>query len=96
MEKLEIGQVVKSKSGRDKNSLYTVTKVLKNGYVEVVDGKYRKIQNPKLKNVKHLEIMKHVAEIQMDLNTKDPNNQNAKVQKILKRLGNEMEEILHV
>lgn len=96
MEKLEIGQVVKSKSGRDKNSLYTVTKVLKNGYVEVVDGKYRKIQNPKLKNVKHLEIMKRVAGIQMDLNTKDPNNQNAKVQKILKRLGNEMEEILHV
>lgn len=96
MEKLEIGQVVKSNSGRDKNNLYIVTNVLKNGYVELVDGKYRKIKNPKRKNARHLEILKHVAGIQIDLNAKDSNNQNAIVQKILKRLGNEMEEMLHV
>lgn len=96
MEKLEIGQIVKSKSGRDKDRLFIVTKVLENGYVNVVDGKYKTLQNPKLKNIVHLKNMKHVATIQIDADAKDQNNQNATIRKELKRLGNEMEEVVYV
>lgn len=92
MEQLRIGQIVRSNSGRDKNSLFVVTKLSENGYVYLVDGKYRKVQNPKLKNTKHLDDMKRVASIQIDEKTKDPNSLNAKIRNELKRLGNEMEE----
>jgi len=96
MEKLEIGQIVRSNSGRDKNTLFIVTKLLENGYVYLVDGKYKKVQNPKLKNIKHLDDTKHVADIQIDEKTKDPDSQNATIRKELKRLGNEMEEVVYV
>ena len=33
MEKLEIGQIVRSNSGRDKNMLFIVTGLSDNGYV---------------------------------------------------------------
>lgn len=49
-----IGQLVRSKQGRDKGRMYFVIDILENGYVELVDGKYRKIKNPKLKKIKHL------------------------------------------
>lgn len=96
MEKLEIGQIVRSNSGRDRNMLFLVTKLSENGYVYVVDGKYKTVQNPKLKNAKHLDDMKRVASIQIDEKTKDPDSQNATIRKELKRLGNEMEEVVYV
>lgn len=96
MEKLEIGQIVRSNSGRDENTLFIVTKLFENGYVYLVDGKYKKVQNPKLKNIRHLDDMKRVASIQIDEKTKDPDSQNATIRKELKRLGNEMEEVVYV
>lgn len=92
MEYFSIGQIVKSNSGRDKNKLFIVTRLSENGYVYVVDGESRTVQKPKRKNTKHLYDMKHVASIQIDEKTKDPNSLNATIRKELKRLGNEMEE----
>lgn len=96
MEKLEIGQIVRSNSGRDKNRLFIVTGLSDNEYVYIVDGKYKTVQNPKLKNAKHLDDMKRVASIQIDKETTDPESQNATIRKELKRLGNEMEEVVYV
>ena len=80
MEKLEIGQIVRSNSGRDKNMLFIVTGLSDNGYVYT----------------KHLDDMKRVASIQIDEETTDPESQNATIRKELKRLGNEMEEVVYV
>ena len=51
---MQVGRVVISKSGRDKNTWFVVIKV-ENQYVYIVDGKARKLENPKKKNLKHLQ-----------------------------------------
>ena len=58
----EVGEIVKSNAGRDKDHYYLVTKVINNKYIEVVDGNKRKINNPKKKNIKHLDKTGFVAE----------------------------------
>lgn len=51
---LEVGQIVKSKSGRDKGRLFIIYEIVDDQYVRLVDGDLRKLENPKLKKVKHL------------------------------------------
>ncbi len=51
---LEIGQFVKSKAGRDKDSVLIVISIIDEQHVMVVDGNLRKLINPKKKKVKHL------------------------------------------
>lgn len=58
----ELGEIVKSNAGRDKAHYYLVAKVIDNKYIEIIDGKKRKISNPKKKNKKHLDKTGFVAE----------------------------------
>ena len=48
-----IGDVVKAPAGRDKDKFFLVISVSE-GFALIVDGKTRKVGNPKRKNVKHL------------------------------------------
>lgn len=57
---IEIGQLVESKQGRDKGRLYFVIDKSDDGYLKLVDGKYRKINNPKNKKNKHLIVYNYV------------------------------------
>ena len=50
---MEAGSVVISLSGRDKGTLYLVIKSTETR-VYLVDGKVRKTNRPKIKNVKHV------------------------------------------
>lgn len=52
---ISIGQVVKNTSGRDTGRLFFVVKIIDDKYVLISDGKKRKLENPKLKKVKHLQ-----------------------------------------
>jgi len=49
------GSVVKSIAGHDKNSHYVAIKV-DNEYVYIADGKERKLEKPKRKNIKHISM----------------------------------------
>ena len=51
-----IGRIARSVSGRDKGTLYIITEQFDDIYVAVTDGKYRKVSDPKRKNVRHLLI----------------------------------------
>lgn len=53
---LRIGQIVKSKAGRDKDRVFIVSQILDEQYVLVCDGDLRKLSSPKKKKVKHLVI----------------------------------------
>ncbi|NLW25478.1 MAG: RNA-binding protein [Clostridia bacterium] len=65
---LKKGQLVKSRAGRDKNRFYLVYN-WDHEFVYVVDGKYRGIQNPKKKNLRHLWYTEKIAEeISLKLN----------------------------
>lgn len=52
---LSIGQLVKSKSGRDKEECFIVYDIIDKNYVLLVDGKLRKLSKPKKKKIKHLQ-----------------------------------------
>ena len=51
------GLIVKSLKGHDTGRIYIVMAILSDDFVLVVDGKYRKTDNPKQKRVKHLEVL---------------------------------------
>lgn len=57
-----VGQVVYSKSGRDKGKPMVVIDVVNDGFCLLVDGDTRRIEKPKLKNLKHIQITHQRAE----------------------------------
>lgn len=69
MERFEFGRLVKSKAGHDKGSIYVVVKE-DTGIVWLADGDVRKLDSPKKKNKKHVQIInKDYPEI-MEAHTK--------------------------
>ena len=50
------GQVAISLQGRDRGCYYVVVQA-QGGKVFVADGKKRKLENPKIKNIKHLRLL---------------------------------------
>ncbi|MGI6668521.1 MAG: RNA-binding protein [Acetivibrionales bacterium] len=53
---ISLGQVVVSRAGRDAGRRFVVVKVVDDFFVEIADGDLRKIEKPKRKKVKHLNI----------------------------------------
>lgn len=51
-----LGQVVYSKAGRDEGRIFIVSGVIDENYVFVSDGDLRRLENPKKKKIKHLNI----------------------------------------
>lgn len=57
---IQLGQVVKSKMGRDVGKVFVVTKIIDDTYVEIVNGRLRTLSKPKKKKIKHLQVYKDV------------------------------------
>ncbi len=56
---IEVGRVVRSKAGHDSNDIFAVVGSDVN-YVYISDGKERRVEKPKRKNPKHIEITSYV------------------------------------
>ncbi|MGB9840453.1 RNA-binding protein [Thermovenabulum sp.] len=56
MPEVELGQLVISKAGRDKGRPMIVVKIIDKEYVLVADGELRRIEKPKKKKLKHLQL----------------------------------------
>lgn len=59
---LRVGQIVKSKAGRDKGRIFIITEIVDGIYVKICDGELRKVSKPKLKKIKHLIVYNRVFE----------------------------------
>lgn len=57
-----LGQIVVSRAGRDAGKRFVVVKVVDEFFVEISDGDLRRIEKPKKKKVKHLNITDERAE----------------------------------
>lgn len=57
-----LGTVVYSKSGRDKGKMFIIIGVVDENFVLLADGDLRKNDNPKRKNIKHIQKTHIVAE----------------------------------
>ncbi len=78
--KLERGQVVLLLAGHDKGELMVVTG-FKENRVLLCDGKHRKIENPKSKNIRHIEVQAQVLDVSL-MTT------NRKIRKTLNKIAN--------
>ena len=56
MNNIEIGTVVTSTAGRDKGRSFIVVGIIDEQHVYVADGTLRKLENPKKKKLKHLQV----------------------------------------
>ena len=59
---MTIGQIVKIKNGRDRDSFMVVVSV-QDGYLYLADGRRRKLACPKRKNIKHVSPTKGVVNL---------------------------------
>lgn len=59
---IQLGSVVRALAGREKNSFYVAVGI-HDGFVEIADGKERKLQKPKRKNIKHISPVNSVIDI---------------------------------
>ena len=67
---MQKGDVVKSLKGRDKDCIYVVIKV-EGSMAYLANGRNRKVENPKKKNEKHLEVVTEICDfIADDLNVR--------------------------
>lgn len=76
------GCMAKSLAGHDKDSIYVIIEEKEN-YVYLSDGKYRLIDNPKKKKVKHIEIIEYLDK---DLFDKINNNIEVRNEEIKRSL----------
>lgn len=58
---LQVGQLVISRQGRDKDRPYLILGIIDKLYVNLVDGDIRRLDYPKRKNIKHLQFTRQVA-----------------------------------
>ena len=82
---IEKGNIVKSISGHDKGGFFICLDVTEN-YALIVDGKNRKLEKPKKKNVKHLARTSACVDV-LELAT------NKKIRLVLSRYNGEIEQI---
>lgn len=58
---ISIGQLVTSNAGRDQTNIYLVIGI-KNQYLLLANGRERKFENPKQKNIRHVNVLKFIAQ----------------------------------
>ncbi|MDE6362407.1 MAG: KOW domain-containing RNA-binding protein [Clostridia bacterium] len=59
----KVGDIVQSKSGHDAKKYFVVIATLNESYVLIADGKSRKLDSPKQKNVKHVKLIEEASDI---------------------------------
>lgn len=58
-----IGTIVKVSAGRDVDGYFVVVGCDDDGFLYIADGKNRKLEKPKKKNVKHLQFTKTTIDL---------------------------------
>lgn len=84
---VDIGQIVKSKTGRDQGRVFVVFGKVDDKHVLIVDGSLRRVDRPKKKQIKHLAKINLVSnEIRAAVLNNEKIN-NAFIRRELERLG---------
>lgn len=76
---IKAGSVVKSRAGHDKDGFFVVLEV-KNGSALIADGKERRVERPKRKNLRHLAVTESVVMLPQT---------NKQLRKLLNNFGNQ-------
>ncbi len=55
-ETVSVGQIVQSRSGRDKGRYFFIIQIIDEEYVYLADGDLRTVESPKKKKLKHVKL----------------------------------------
>jgi len=89
MNDITLGQVVFSKAGRDKDHFFVIIEIEK-PYVALTDGKLRRLENPKKKKSKHIQVTSYIdKDIKYKLESKNRLS-NADIRKSLSHYFDEV------
>ncbi|HHV46304.1 MAG TPA: hypothetical protein GXX53_05355 [Tissierellia bacterium] len=80
---ITVGQVVKSRAGRDKGNIFLVLEIIDDKHVLIVDGDTRRLDKPKKKKIKHLIVYNTVLSEFKEKIDGDVKINNAYVRKLL-------------
>jgi len=83
MERFEVGMLATSKAGHDKNAIYVIIGIDQE-YLYLVNGKNHLLENPKKKNIKHVQIIKDVNEDFQSKLTSNNKIQNEDIKRVIK------------
>jgi large subunit ribosomal protein L14e len=89
MPQLMLGQLAKSVAGRDKGRFMVVIDIIDENYVYVVDGDLRRVENPKKKKIKHLQLLNKKVELIAEKLAKKRKISNDDIKKALNELIDE-------
>lgn len=87
MEGVALGQIVRSKQGRDKDRYFIVIGLVDDNYVLIADGDLRKLSSPKKKKIKHLAFQNSYAEDIMESLKENKRLNDADLRKSLQSMG---------
>ncbi|MGE5372714.1 MAG: RNA-binding protein [Solirubrobacterales bacterium] len=87
-----IGRLVISKSGRDEGKPFAVLKVLNDRFVIVADGDLRKVENPKMKNIRHIQVTNRGIPEIVELMKSGGTIENHKLRKIIRGMWSDYQE----
>lgn len=86
---VQLGEIVKSRAGRDAGRLFVINRIVNEQYVLIVDGDLRKLERPKKKKLKHIEPSGVVLEeLVPGLEGKGRKLNNADVRKAIEKFKN--------
>lgn len=76
---MKVGDIVQSKSGHDAKKYFVVIATLNESYILIADGKSRKLDSPKQKNVKHVKLIEEASVIKTYVDDKSIADRLAKL-----------------
>jgi ribosomal protein L14E/L6E/L27E len=87
-----VGRLVVSKAGRDKGKPFVIIKVVNDRFVLLADGELRKVDNPKIKNVKHLQMINRGLPEITEILGRGEVLENHRLRKLVRSLWSEYQE----
>lgn len=81
--KVALGQIVVSRAGRDAGRRFVIIRVIDDSFVEISDGDLRKLEKPKKKKIKHLNITDEKVESLEEKLKSNARITNAQIRKAL-------------
>jgi len=87
-----VGRLVVSKAGRDKGKPFVIIKVLNDRFVVLADGELRKVDNPKIKNIKHLQMINRGLPEISEILRRGEVLENHRLRKLVRNLWSEYQE----
>lgn len=92
-KKPKLGQIVKSIQGRDAEKFAIIIGIVDERFVWTADGDKRKFDQPKKKNLSHLELLDEISSEVVESMMENGRVTNGKLRYALNRLGDRPEDV---